>query len=99
MLSVRTGNLVGVGNEYGRWARTREPQARAETLALRVGVVMFVVGALALATIFVLHATGGAPVLALYLTSVLCPLGFTLAVLVPVFSTARARAARERSGQ
>ncbi|MBD8505826.1 hypothetical protein HT102_04915 [Hoyosella sp. G463] len=86
-----------MGNEYGRWTRTREPQARAETLALRAGVVMFVVGALALAAIFVLHVTGGEPLLALYLASLLCPLGFIMAVMVPVLSTARARAGGARS--
>lgn len=56
---------------------------------------MFVVGALALVAIFVLHATGAAPVLALYLASLLCPVGFIMAVLVPVLSTARERSRRQ----
>ncbi|MCW4356018.1 hypothetical protein ONR57_22170 [Hoyosella sp. YIM 151337] len=74
-----------------RPARRQEPSSRAETIALAVGMTLFIVGVIALVAIFVIHALGGGPITALYVVSLLCPLGLTVAVFTTIANGSRRR--------
>ncbi|MBN4928198.1 hypothetical protein IEU95_15275 [Hoyosella rhizosphaerae] len=80
-----------MGNEFGRRTRHRVIESRAETIAMRIGAVLFILGVVALVALFVVHITGGDPVLALYLGSMLSPLGLTVAFFTTVFSGSRSK--------
>ena len=57
----------------------------------RIGITLFFVGLLAVIAIFVVHATGHTPGLALYLTALLCPLGFLFGIGSALRAGRRAR--------
>jgi hypothetical protein len=66
---------------------------RAGSALLRVALVLFVAGLVAIAAIFLVPAVGGnEPPLWLYLTAMIAaPLGFVLALVFALFSGRRAR--------
>ncbi|WP_148262395.1 hypothetical protein [Hoyosella subflava] len=74
-----------------RSARRQEPSSRAETVALWVGMALFIIGVIALTSIFAIHIAGGAPITALYVISLLCPLGLTVAFFTTVLTGGRRR--------
>lgn len=77
-----------------RTKRHQDPSSRAETVALALGITFFIIGLLALIAIFVIHATGGAPVTPLYFVSLLFPLGLTVGVFTTIINGARRRRRR-----
>ncbi|OZF41847.1 hypothetical protein [Rhodococcus sp. 14-2470-1a] len=66
---------------------------RGSSALLRVALVLFVAGFIAIAAIFLVPAVGGnEPPLWLYLTAMIAaPLGFVLALVFALFSGRRAR--------
>ncbi|MET0195720.1 hypothetical protein CH289_02560 [Rhodococcus sp. RS1C4] len=66
---------------------------RGSSALLRVALVLFVAGLVAIAAIFLVPAVGGnEPPLWLYLTAMIAaPLGFVLALVFALFSGRRAR--------
>ncbi|OZF08354.1 hypothetical protein CH300_03150 [Rhodococcus sp. 15-1154-1] len=66
---------------------------RGSSALLRVALVLFVAGLIAIAAIFLVPAVGGnEPPLWLYLTAMIAaPLGFVLALVFALFSGRRAR--------
>ena len=62
-----------------------------DTALLRVALVLFFVGVLAVIAAYVVFALGHEPPLALYLTAITCPVGLVLAIVFALRSGRRVR--------
>lgn len=60
-------------------------------LLFRIAMALFFVGLISIVAIFVVHATGHTPGLALYLVALLCPIGFLIGIASALRSGRRAR--------
>ncbi|MFC4603475.1 hypothetical protein [Rhodococcus kronopolitis] len=62
-----------------------------DTALLRVALVLFFVGVIAVIAAYVVFALGHEPPLSLYLTAIACPVGLVLAIVFALRSGRRVR--------